>query len=104
MIKINIMYPYSESGTFDMNYYLDKHMGLCKNLLGYALKSYTVDVGTVGIQPGPTPAYTVMVNLFFDLPLQETIELFSKNTPAFIADIPKFTNIQPQLQVNESKY
>ena len=104
MIKINIMYPYSENGTFDMDYYLEKHMGLCKSLMGDALNNYTVDVGTIGIQPGPKPAYSVMVNLFFDLPLQEAMDLFSKNTPAFIADIPKFTNLQPQLQVNESKY
>ena len=37
MIKVSVMYPHSGSASFDMKYYLEKHMPMVGQKLGAAL-------------------------------------------------------------------
>jgi uncharacterized protein (TIGR02118 family) len=38
MIKVNVMYPYTEGARFDHAYYCDRHMPMVKARLGSACK------------------------------------------------------------------
>jgi len=57
MIRVSILYPRSEGTTFDIDYYVSKHMPLVQKELGDTLKGYGVDEG---IRRGhPTPYHCV---------------------------------------------
>lgn len=101
MIKVSVFYPYSEGATFDMNYYLEKHIPLCQNIIGDALISCHVDQGIDGMMPGSCPTFATMCHLVFDLPLEDVKPFFA--SPTMASDVPNFTNIQPVLQVSEVK-
>ena len=45
MIKVNVMYPYTEGARFDHAYYRDRHMPMVKARLGSACTYYTVEKG-----------------------------------------------------------
>lgn len=105
MIRVNVLYPNSAGATFDMGYYLAKHMPMVRERMGPALKSMTVDQGVNGGLPGTEPAYQVVTALGF-----ESVEAFQQ---AFVphaleileiqGDIPKFTNVVPTIQISEVK-
>jgi hypothetical protein len=40
MIKVSILYPYRENGTFDVDYYCGTHMPLAARLFGAMLKGW----------------------------------------------------------------
>jgi uncharacterized protein (TIGR02118 family) len=102
MIRVNVLYPNAPDSTFDMNYYLSKHMPMVKEKLGRALTAMTVDQGLSGGQPGTDAAFRVITSLSFD-----SVEAFQS---AFLpvaaeiqGDIPRFTNIAPAIQISEVK-
>ena len=45
MIKVNVMYPYTEGARFDHAYYRDRHMPMVKDKLGSACAYTTVEKG-----------------------------------------------------------
>ncbi len=66
MIKINVMYPYTEGARFDHAYYRDRHMPMVKARLGSACAYYTVEKGLAG--RGASPAYVAMCAFICDWP------------------------------------
>ena len=52
MIKVTVMYPYTEGARFDHAYYRDRHMPMVKARLGSACAYYTVEKGLAGRAPG----------------------------------------------------
>jgi uncharacterized protein (TIGR02118 family) len=102
MIKVYVIYPNNPGATFDMDYYLSKHMPMVGEKLKPALKSMSVDHGLSGGQPGTQAAYRVIATLAFD-----SVETFER---AFVpvageiqGDIPNYTNIVPTIQISEVK-
>ena len=60
MIKVNVMYPYTEGARFDHAYYRDRHMPMVKARLGSACANYTditpvVQVSEVVIERSDPP-------------------------------------------------
>ncbi len=102
MIKVSVMYPNGEGRTFDMAYYLDKHMPLVQQELGAALKGIAVDEGLASAVPGSRPFYLAIGHLLF-----ESVEAFQSSFAAhgqtLVADIPNFTNAVPTIQISEVK-
>jgi uncharacterized protein (TIGR02118 family) len=102
MIKVYVMYPNQAGGTFDMDYYLTKHMPMVSDRLGSALKTMTVDYGVAGGQPGTEAANHVITALGFDS--VETYQgAFLPHAAEIQGDIPRFTNIAPTVQISEVK-
>lgn len=102
MIKVYVIYPNNSGGTFDMDYYLTKHMPLVGARLKPAVKAMTVDHGISGGQPGTEAAYRVIATLLFDS--AETFQAaFIPHAAEIQADIPKYTNIAPTIQISEVK-
>jgi uncharacterized protein (TIGR02118 family) len=42
MIKVNVMYPYTEGARFDHAYYRDRHMPMVKSRLGSLLRGLSI--------------------------------------------------------------
>ena len=102
MIRVTVLYPNNSGSTFDMDYYLTKHMPMVGARLKPALKSMTVDNGISGAQPGTGAANRVITTLSFDS--METFEsAFIPHAAEIQGDIPRFTNIVPTVQISEVK-
>ena len=100
MIKVSVMYPNSEGATFDTDYYCNTHVPMVGELLGDALKGGAVDAGIAGGGPGEDAPFIAMGHLNF-----ESVEAFQgafgPNAEQILADLPNFTNTQPQIQISE---
>jgi uncharacterized protein (TIGR02118 family) len=102
MIKVSVMYPNSTGATFDMAYYLGKHMPMVGKKLGAALKGVTVEEGLGGAQPGAPAAFVAMCHLSFDS-VEAFGAAFAVHGPAIQADFPNYTNTQPVIQISQVK-
>ena len=65
MIKVSVLYPQTEGMRFYMAYFVDKHMGLVKRVLGDALHHFEIDEGLSGAAPGSQPTYRAAVHMYF---------------------------------------
>jgi len=100
MIKVSVMYPYSEGARFDHAYYRDRHMPLVKARLGEACAYYTIDKGLAGRGAGAPPAYVAMCAF-----ICESVEGYQAAMQAhraeIVGDIANYTDIAPVIQVSE---
>ena len=93
MIRVSVLYP--KPGKFDFDYYATKHMALVHRLIdSYGLVETEVNKG-VGDSP-----FMAVGHLVFKSPedMQKALAAHDKD---FGADLPNFTDIQPQFQVSE---
>lgn len=100
MIKVTLLYPNGEGNTFDMDYYAEKHMPMVADLLGKALKSFSIDKGIAGRTPEEPVPYMAIGYLYFDK-LSDYQDAFGPVAQKIIGDIPNYTNVQPVLQISE---
>jgi uncharacterized protein (TIGR02118 family) len=100
MIKVTVMYPYTEGARFDHAYYRDRHMPLVKARLGSACHYYTVDKGLGGREPGSPPAFVAMCAFICD-----SVEAYTAAMKDHLvevrADIGNYTDIVPVVQFSE---
>jgi uncharacterized protein (TIGR02118 family) len=99
MIRAIAIYPNTPGNRFDWEYYLNKHIAGLKQLVGKGLVRVEVDKGIATAQPGAPAPFLCMAHMYF-----ATIEDMQKcmaGAPELMADIPNFTDIQPQVQVSE---
>lgn len=100
MVKVSILYPSKPDSRFDVDYYIQVHMPMAVRLLGSAVKAVSVEIGVSGAMPGQ-PAPFAAIEGF-------TCETAQAFTAALLpvagqlqADIPKYTDIEPMIQVSE---
>jgi uncharacterized protein (TIGR02118 family) len=100
MIKVSVFYPNDEGAHFDMEYYRGRHLPMVRARLGTACKGVAVEHGLAGGAPGSRPAFIVMGHMYFD-----TVEAFQASfgphATEIMQDVPKYTNLQPILQISE---
>src|SRR5258707_3055631 len=100
MIKVSVLYPNKPGSHFDMNYYVGKHMPLAMRLLNKGLRKTEVDAGIQGTAPGEPPAFYGGCQFYF-----YSIQAFGAGWgPAaqeLYADIPRYTDAAPVIQLNE---
>ena len=100
MIRVSVLYPKTSEGNFDLDYYLNKHIPMVKErLTPLGLMRLEVDEGIGGLAPDQPPAYVVMGYLVFETPeaLQSGL---AAHGAEIMGDIPNYTNLQPQIQIN----
>ena len=102
MVKVSVLYPNPEDTKFDMTYYLNHHIPMVRRLLGSALKGVSVEQGISGMQPGSSASYVAMGHLLFDSATDFQAS-FGPHAKTIIADIPKYTNSEPTIQISEVK-
>ena len=100
MIKVTVLYANKPGARFDHGYYKDKHMPLVKERLGAACKFYTVDRGIGGDRPGDPAPYIAMCHIYCDS-VEGFASAFAPHADEIMADIPKYTDLPPIVQVSE---
>ena len=99
MIKVSVYYPNTPGSTFDMDYYINTHMGICRDQLGPALKGVQVEEGLGGAAPGAPATYVAIGHLLFDS-VEAFSTAFAPAAAAITGDIPNYTNVEPTIQVS----
>lgn len=102
MIKVTVLYPNTPGHQFDATYYFEKHIPLVQAKLGAALKRVEVDQGVAGGTPGASASYLYMFHMNFDS-VDAFQAAFGPHADAIFGDVPKYTNLQPVIQISEVK-
>lgn len=97
--RLSAVYPQTETSTFDMDYYLNTHIPLVEEL--FQPLSVEVNEGVSGAEEGSPPPYAVMTDITFAT-LEDLQNAVAEHGAEIIGDIPNFTNVEAQLQINRS--
>lgn len=100
MIKVSVMYPNSDGCKFDFDYYCKSHLPMVQDKLGAACTGIAADKGMAGGAPGTKPTYVAVAHLFFES-VDAFKSAFGPHADAIMADIPNYTNVQPEVQISE---
>lgn len=100
MVKVSIFYPNQPGAHFDVDYYLNTHMPLALGLLGSSIKAVSVEIGLLGGNPAQPPPFTAICAFTCET-VQAFTDAFLPNADVLQSDIPKYTDITPQIQVSE---
>ena len=100
MIKVNVMYPYTEGARFDLAYYRDRHMPLVKARLGSACTYYTVEKGLARRAPSSPPAFVAMC-AFICSSAEGYQAAMQEHGAEIRGDIANYTDIAPLIQFSE---
>jgi uncharacterized protein (TIGR02118 family) len=101
MIKVTVLYANGEGKMFDMDYYTSKHFPLLKRLFGSAMKTTAIDRGVGSGTPGTPVPYLAIGYLYFENLADYEDGLKGGHLEEILADIPKYTNITPVIQISE---
>lgn len=99
MFKLTILYPKSQDGWFDFDYYLNKHMPLTLERQGAAVKSVLVEKGYAVDMPGVEFAFVAICSFTYESQ-QAFEEAFVPHAEELQGDIANYTDIQPIIQFN----
>jgi len=101
MIRVMVSYPNKPGARFDEEYYLAKHMPMVAGKLGkHGMTGWSVDKGLGGFTPGSPAEYRMQAHLNFEN-LEGLQAGMAAEAAAILADIPNYTDIQPQIQINQ---
>jgi uncharacterized protein (TIGR02118 family) len=100
MIKVSVFYPNSPGSSFDMDYYLTRHLPMVGEKLGSACKNIAVEQGLGSLPPGSAALYSAMCHLSFES-VQAFEAAFAVHGEGIVADIPNYTNVQPIIQISD---
>lgn len=100
MIKVTILYANGEGKNFDMEYYVNTHFPLLKKIFGDAMKNTTIDKGIASGTPGTPIPYLAIGYLYFEN-ITSYQDGLKNHLDEILADIPRYTNITPVIQISE---
>jgi uncharacterized protein (TIGR02118 family) len=100
MIKVSVLYPNGEGNKFDMDYYCNRHIPMVSGLLGKSMAGATVEQGLGGAEPGSSPSFLAMGNMYFNT-IADFQNSFGPNAGTIMGDLPNFTNVEPTIQISE---
>lgn len=95
MVIVSALYPIGPEDTFDMDYYLQRHIPMVRGLLEpKGLREVRV------FSSSPKAAYPVIAELIFDDRDSVDAGLASLG-PETMNDVPNYTNVTPIMQISE---
>jgi uncharacterized protein (TIGR02118 family) len=92
MFKVSVLYPKGEDSTFDMDYYREKHMAIVNRVM----KPERVE-----IDDGVDGPFIAVGHLYFADKDALDAGMGGPDVGEALADVPNYTNVQPQIQVSE---
>ncbi len=97
---ITVLYENVDDATFDLDYYVGKHMPLVDvKFKPFGIKGWRV-LKAVGTPFGGKPAYSVICNLEFDTADQFRAAVAAEGWPVF-GDVPNFSNKDPVVVIGD---
>jgi uncharacterized protein (TIGR02118 family) len=96
MQQVTVAYPNKGDAKFDFDYYMKKHIPWVAGLLG---KNIQVRRG-ISSATGSAAAFVCVATIPIDS-VEAFQEVFAKHGADIMADIPKYTNIEPVVQFDE---
>ncbi|MFZ0268241.1 EthD family reductase [Caulobacter sp.] len=100
MVIFSVLYPATPGAKFDQAYYDAVHIPLAKEAFTpTGLKDVQVLKGLPGPDGSAAP-FVCMVHLTFESPEALAASLGGPRAPEVLADVAKFTDIQPVTQVS----
>ncbi|KIC17002.1 EthD family reductase [Leisingera sp. ANG-Vp] len=97
-VSLQVIYPVSEESRFDHGYYASTHMELVDAHIAPHTQSIVVTKGLAGGPDVPPPFHAVATMVFTD---QAALDAAMQAAGPALADIPNFTNVQPQILIGE---
>jgi len=100
MIRVTTLFPKTSDSHFDMDYYLTKHVPMTTSRLqslGFSVEAQ-VDEGLGTVTPGEPAPYAAIGYLLFEK-IEDLQNGLAAHGAEIMADIPNFTNVQPQIQI-----
>lgn len=101
-IRVSVFYPKKEGGRFDWGYYTEKHLPLVSARFGSAMKTLVIEEGLGGGAKDVPPAFVAIAHMTFDS-LESFQAATAPHTAEVMGDIPKFTTIEPVIQISRIK-
>jgi uncharacterized protein (TIGR02118 family) len=100
MIQVTVMYPNTSGSRFDERYYLGEHAALLQRCWGTMGLGGVRLLRGVGTPDGGAAPYRVIALLTFESAeaLQRALQAHGAEV---LGDIPRFTDVQPIIQVND---
>ena len=101
MIRVAVLYPNKPDIKFAYDYYADQHMKLVnEKLLPMGMIKAEIDKGICGITPDSPPPYVAIGYLTFNS-VDELQAAMAAHMNELMADIPNYSNIEPEIQTSE---
>lgn len=100
MVKVSVFYPNKPGSRFDVEYYLNTHMPMSARLLGPAVKAISVEIGRSGEEPDSQPPFAAIAGFTCET-ADDFLEAFMPVADQLQGDIPKYTDIEPVIQVSD---
>ena len=100
MICVSVLYPHAPGKRFDQVYYEQKHRPLVMERLAGSITRYEILQGLSGLAPGSEPVFACTGNLYFNT-VGDFQQAMAVHGAELQADIPNFTDITPEFQINE---
>jgi len=101
MIRVSVLYPNKPNAKFDHDYYANNHMRMVtEKCTPLGLVKAEIDRGIAGAAPNSPPPYVAIGYILFNS-VEELQTALMKHNDEFMADIPNYTNIEPQVQISE---
>lgn len=100
MVKVSVLFPFADGVRFDMDYYVDTHMPMVRELLGSACKGVAVEEGLAGTGPDANPVFVAMGHLYFDS-AESFEDAFGPHAEQIMGDVPNYTDARPAIQVSD---
>ena len=97
---ITVLYENVEDATFDLDYYMAKHMPLVdEKFKPFGIKGWRV-LKAVGTPLGGKPLYNIIANLEFDTADQFSAAVAAEGGVVFV-DVPNFSNKDPVVVIGD---
>lgn len=97
-VSLQVLYPVGDDTTFDFDYYSTKHMEIVGSSMGPHIDAVVVTKGLAG-GPDTPPAFHAIATI--TCKDQATLDAMLAAAEPALADIPNFTNVQPQMLIGE---
>lgn len=97
-LSLQVAYPITDKTNFNMDYYLATHLPLVTELMGKHITSASASKGLAGGPDTPPGFYVIATLTFAD---QAALDGAMAASGPVLADIPNFTNTQPQMLIGE---
>ncbi len=100
MVRLFAMYPNKPDSKFDFDYYASVHMQMAKERLReFGLRGMGITKG-ISTLDGEPAAYICIGTVDFDN-AEDMQRGFEAHAEALMADIPNYTDIEPEIQISE---